>query len=175
MSIVLTTSCFNPPYNFAHTSTLNAVWRHRYNAAKKKANRPHPQPPHRRGIFHRRLQPLTQRRLKPPLQCGTKNRPPLVPVLTTSLCYHFLRHHFPSSLPLAQPRFIITSLLHHFPSSPLSFFTTSLPHHFPSSAPTFITTFLLHLFPLVTTSLPHPFPSSSLPILTTSLRHHPVS
>ena len=34
------------------------AWSHRYNAAKKKANRPQPHPPHRRGTFHRRLQPL---------------------------------------------------------------------------------------------------------------------
>ena len=41
-----------------HTSTPKAASSHRYNAAKKKANRPQPQPPHRRGTFHRRLQPL---------------------------------------------------------------------------------------------------------------------
>ena len=46
------------PYNYAHTSTPKAAWSHRYNAEKKKANRPQPQPPHRRGTFHRRLQPL---------------------------------------------------------------------------------------------------------------------
>ena len=46
------------PYNYARTSTPKAAWSHRYNAAKKKANRPQPQPPHRRGTFHRRLQPL---------------------------------------------------------------------------------------------------------------------
>ena len=46
------------PYNYAHASTPKAAWSHRYNAAKKKANRPQPHPPHRRGTFHRRLQPL---------------------------------------------------------------------------------------------------------------------
>ena len=46
------------PYNYAHTSTPKAAWSHRYNAAKKKANRPQPQPPHRRGTFYRQLQPL---------------------------------------------------------------------------------------------------------------------
>ena len=46
------------PFNYAHTSTPKAAWSHCYNAAKKKANRPQPQPPHRRGTFHRRLQPL---------------------------------------------------------------------------------------------------------------------
>ena len=46
------------PYNYARTSTPKAAWSNPYNAAKKKANRPQPQPPHRRGTFHRRLQPL---------------------------------------------------------------------------------------------------------------------
>ena len=32
------------PYNYAHTSRPKAAWSHRYNAAKKKANRPQPQP-----------------------------------------------------------------------------------------------------------------------------------
>ena len=81
---------------------------------------------------------------------------------------------------------VTTSLLHHFPSSPLPFFTTSLPHHFPSSPPPFFTTSLLHHFPsssllhhfpssplpFVTTPLHHHFPSSPLPFFTTSLRHH---
>ena len=46
------------PYNYAHTSTPKAAWSHRYTAAKKTTNRPQPHPPHRRGTFHRRLQPL---------------------------------------------------------------------------------------------------------------------
>ena len=46
------------PYNYAHTSTPKAAWSHRYTAAKKTINRPQPHPPHRRGTFHRRLQPL---------------------------------------------------------------------------------------------------------------------
>ena len=46
------------PYNYACTSTPKAAWSHRYNAAKKKANRPQPQPPHTRGTFRRQLQPL---------------------------------------------------------------------------------------------------------------------
>ena len=45
------------PYNYARTSTPKAAWSHPYNAAKKKANRPQPQPPHG-GTFHHRLQPL---------------------------------------------------------------------------------------------------------------------
>ena len=46
------------PYNYAHTTTPKAACSHRYNAAKKTTNRPQPQPSHRRGSFHRRLQPL---------------------------------------------------------------------------------------------------------------------
>ena len=45
-------------YNYAHTTTPKAASSHRYTAAKKTTNRPQPQPPHRRGTFHRRLQPL---------------------------------------------------------------------------------------------------------------------
>ena len=73
--------------------------------------------------------------------------------------------------------FVTTSLLDHFPSSPLPFSTTYLPHHFPSSPLPFFTTSLLHHFPssplpFSTTSLPHHFPSSPLPFIITSLRHH---
>ena len=46
------------PYNYAHTSTPKAASSRRYTAAKKTTNRPQPQPPHRPGTFHRRLQPL---------------------------------------------------------------------------------------------------------------------
>ena len=48
------------PYNHAHRNTPKAASSHRYTAAKKKktSNRPQPHPPHRRGTFHRRLQPL---------------------------------------------------------------------------------------------------------------------
>ena len=83
--------------------------------------RPQPQPPHRRGTFHRRLQPLYTEKHK--VSCSSFPSSPL-PFVTTPL-----HHHFPSS-PLP---FLTTSLRHHFPSSPLPFLTTSLPHHFPSS------------------------------------------
>ena len=92
----------------------------------------------------------------------------LPPQLITSL-----PHHFPSSpLPI-----VTTSLRHRFPSSLLPFLTTSHRHHFPSSPLPFVTTSLRHHFPssplpFVTTSLRHHFPSSPLPFVTTSLRHH---
>ena len=151
--------------------------------------RPQPHPPHRRGTFHRRLQPLYTEKHKVSCSGFLPKTEPLqhhapLPFIITSLLHHFpssplpffttsLPHHFPSS-PLP---FIITSLLHHFPSSPLPFFTTSLPHHFPSSPLPFIITSLLHHFPssplpFVTTSLLHHFPSSPLPFVTTPLHHH---
>ena len=105
--------------------------------------RPQPQPPHTRGTFHRRLQPLYTEKHK--VSCSG---------------FPSLLHHFPSS-PLP---FIITSLFHHFPSSPLPFIITSLFHHFPSSPLPLSTTSLRHHFPssplpFVTTSHRHHFPS----------------
>ena len=51
-------------YKYARTSTPKAAWSHRYNAAKKKANRPQPHPPHTGGTFHRRLQPIYTEKYK---------------------------------------------------------------------------------------------------------------
>ena len=124
---------------------------------KKTTNRPQPHPPHRRGTFHRRLQPLYTEKHKVSCSGFLPNSP--LPFLTTSHRHHFpssplpfvttsLRHHFPSS-----------PLHHHFPSSPLPFVTTSLPHHFPSSP-----------LPFIITSLLHRFPSSPLPFIITSSR-----
>ena len=168
------------PYNYAHTSTPKAAWSHRYNAAKKKANRPQPHPPHRRGTFHRRLQPLYTEKHKVSCSGFLPNSP--LPFLTASLRHHFpssplpfvttsLPHHSPSlSLP-----FVTTSHRHHFPSSPLPFVTTSHRHHFPSSPLPFVTTSLRHHFPS-STSHRHHFPSSPLPFVhfpsSPSLRHH---
>ena len=138
---------------------------HRRNNSRMK--RPQPHPPHRRGTFLRRLQPLYTEKHK--VSCsGFLHNSPLspsspLPIVTTS---H--RHHLPSS----------TSLRHHFPSSPLPIVPTSLPHHSPSSSLPFVTTSHRHHFPssplpFVTTSHRHHFPSSPLPFVTTSLRHHP--
>ena len=55
---VFATGDSKTPYNYAHTSRPKAASSHHYTAARKKANRPQPQPPHRWGTFHRRLQPL---------------------------------------------------------------------------------------------------------------------
>ena len=117
--------------------------------------RPQPQPPHTRGTFHRRLQPLDTEKHKVSCSGFLPNSP--LPFLTAS---H--RHHFPSS----PPPFVTTSLRHHFPSSPPPFLTIPLHHHFPSSPLPIVP------LPFVTTSLRHHFPSSPLPFVTTSLRHH---
>ena len=123
--------------------------------------RPQPQPPHRRGTFHRRLQPLYTEKHKVSCSSFLPNTKPMQ------------HHHFPSS---PHP-FFTTSLRHAFPSSPLPFLTTSLRHHSPSSSLPFFTTSLRHHFPspplpFLATSLRHHSPSSSLPFFTTSLRHH---
>ena len=107
--------------------------------------RPQPHPPHTRGTFHRRLQPLYTEKHK--VSCSG-----FLPKTN-----NILPHHFPSS-PLP---FLTTSHRHHVPSSPLPIVTTSLPHHFPSSPLLFLTT-----------SFPHHFPSSPPPFLTTSQSHH---
>ena len=146
--------------------------------------RPQPHPPHTRGTFHRRLQPLYTEKRKVSCSGFLPNSP--LAFVTASFLTTSHRHHLTSS----PPPFLITSHRHHipsspspfvhFPSSPLPFLTTSLRHHFPSSPLPFITTSLRHHFPsspppFVTTSLHHHFPSSPRPIVTTSLRHHPLS
>ena len=177
------------PHRTTHTGKTTRCKTHRRNNSRQK--RPQPHPPHRRGTFHRRLQPLyTEKHGK--TQGFVLRLPPqniahatfMRQKVTTSLFHHFpssplpfsttsLPHYFPSS-PLP---FFTTSLLHHFPSSPLPFVTTSLRHHFRSSPLPFIITSLLHHFPssplpFVTTPLLHHFPSSPLPFCATSLPHH---
>ena len=44
------------PHGTTHTGTTTRCKTHRRNNSRTK--RPQPQPPHRRGTFHRRLQPL---------------------------------------------------------------------------------------------------------------------
>ena len=151
---------------------------------KKTTNRPQPQPPHRPGTFHRRLQPLYTEKhkvscpgfLPNSLLAFVHHIPSSPPAFLTTRLHHvttFLPHHFPSS-PLP---FLTTSRHHHFPSSPLPIVTISLPHHFPSSTLPIVPTSLRHHspsspLPVITISLPHHFPSSPFPCLTTSLRHH---
>ena len=170
-----------------HTRTTTRCKTHR--RSQSRPERPQPHPPHTRGTFHRRLQPLYTLqgktegfvlRLPPQNKAHATFMQPLQCILQHSLRRHvttFLRHHFPwSPIP-----FVTTSHRHHFPSSPLPFVTTSHRHHFPSSPFPFVTTSQSHHTPLVTfpsSPLPfvtpsqsHHFPSSPLLLLTTSLRH----
>ena len=117
--------------------------------------RPHPHPPHRRGTFHRRLEPLYTEKHK--VSCSGF-LPTTWPMQHSCSHYNAICHSSP--LPI-----VTTSLPHHFPSSPLPFLTTSHRHHFPSSSLPIVSTSL-------TTSLRHHFPSSPLPFLTTSHRRH---
>ena len=177
------------PHGTTHTDTATRCKTHRRNNSRTK--RPQPHPPHTRGTFHRRLQPLYTEKHKVSCSGFLPKTKPMQHLCSHSnaICNHNFKkrielpfvttpllHHFPSS-PLP---FIITSLRHHFPSSPLPFFTISLPHHFPSSPLPFLTTSHPHHFPssplpFVTTSLRHHSPSSSLPFFTTSLPHHSPS
>ena len=50
------------PHRITHTGTTTGCKTHRRNNSRQK--RPQPQPPHRRGTFHRRLQPLYTEKLK---------------------------------------------------------------------------------------------------------------
>ena len=156
--------------NYAHRKK-HSCKTHRRNQSRPE--RPQPQPPHRRGTFHRRLQPLYTEKHNVSCSGFLPNTKPM-------------QHH--AAIPMRsattdsmQPPtflpFFTTSLLHHFPSSSLPFFTTPLHHHFPSSPLPFIITSLLHhspssSLPFFTTSLHDHFPSSPLPFFTTSLLHH---
>ena len=164
------------------TQTQPLVAEHR-GGTNSRMKRPQPQPPHRRGTFHRRLQPIYTEKHK--VSCSgflPKTKPvrhfhassPL-PFVITSQSHHFSSSPLPfvtSPLP-----FVTTSLHHRFPSSPLPIVTTSHRPHVPSSPVPFITTSLRHHFPssplhIVTASHRHHLPSSPPPFLTTPLHHH---
>ena len=176
------------PYNYAHTSTPKAAWSHRYTAAKKKANRPQPHPSHRRGTFHRRLQPLYTEKHKVSCSGFLPKTEPLqhhaaIPMRSAStdsknpITTHTQAH--PKQLPplhcgqkKRQTDRSRTRRTHEVPFiAGCSHFTrkntrfrapaSSPTHHFPSSP-----------LPIVTTSHRHRLPSSLLPFLTTSLPHH---
>ena len=161
------------PHKTTRADTTTRCKTHRRNNSRMKQPQPHP--PHTRGTFHRRLQPLYTEKHKASCSGFLPNSP--LAFVTASL-----PHHFPSS-PLA---FIITSLRHHFPSSPLPIVTTSFPHHFPSSPASFDCVLLDHAPPFIivnsrascsfviflTTSFPHHLPSSPPAFLTTRLHHH---
>ena len=117
------------PHRTTHTDTTTRCKTHRRNNSRMK--RPQPHPPHTRGTFHRRLQPLYTEKHKVSCSAFLPNSP--LAFVTASL-----PHHSPSS----PPRPIVTTSLR-----PLPFLTTSLPHHFPSSPPPFLTTSHRHHLP----------------------------
>ena len=95
--------CDLPPqlqetHRTTHTGTTTRCKRHRRNNSRQK--RPQPQPPHRRGTFHRRLQPHYTEKHK-------------------VSCSGFLSKTNPMQHSCSSQR-------NHFPSSPLPFPTTSL-------------------------------------------------
>ena len=111
-----------------HTGTATCCKTHRRNNSRQK--RPQPQPPHRRGTFHRRLQPLYTEKHK--VSCSGF-LPTTWPMQHS--CSITMRSAIPHQVPI-----VTTSLPHHFPSSAIPSLLTSLPHHFPSSPPVIITT-----------------------------------
>ena len=80
--------------------------------------RPQPQPPHTRGTFHRRLQPLYTEKHKVSCSGFLPTTKPM-----QHSCSHsnaICNHNFKKCIELP---FVTTPLLHHFPSSPLPFVT----------------------------------------------------
>ena len=179
------------PHRTTHTDTTTRCKTHRRNNSRTK--RPQPHPPHTRGTFHRRLQPLYTEKHKVSCSGFLPKTKPMQHSCSHSnaICNHTSRkatlHGKTQGFVLRLPPQLTTSLPHRFPSSPLPIVTTSLrplpflttSHrpHLPSSPFPFIITSLRHHFPssplpFVTTSLRLHFPSSPLPFVTTSLRHH---
>ena len=176
------------PHRTTHTDTTTRCKTHRRNNSRTK--RPQPHPPHRRGTFHRRLQPLyTEKhkvfvlRLPPqniahatfmqPLQCD------LQPEIqephrtthadTTTRCKTHRREQFAHkttpAAPAAQTRYLSSS-----PAATLHGKTQGFVLRLPPRNIAHAT--LMQPFQCDLHSLPHHFPSSPLPFVTTSLRHH---
>ena len=114
------------------------------------------------------------------LQVPTQHRPH-APFMQLLQCHHFRKLPLPFVTIFLRYRvpIITTSLLHHFPSSPLHLVTTSIRHPIPfviisqNHRTPFITTSLRYYFPKSPHSLRHHFPKlphplSSLPFDTTS-------
>ena len=128
----------HPVTAHTHTNASKAARSHRYSAAKETSERVSPHPPHTRGTFHCRLQPLYTEKHK-------------VSYSDTSPTRHSCSHYNAS-----HAAFIYNECVLHQHASPC---TTSLSHH-PSSPP-FVITLRHHSPP----SRHHP--SSSLPSVTT--------
>ena len=143
-----------------HIDTTTRCRTQRRNQFATETTAPHP--PHTRGTFHRRLQPLYTEKYK--VSCSGF-LPKTEPIITMHFAAYpssplpFVATSRPHPFPSSQLPLVTTSLRHHFPSSPRPFVTTYLPHHFPSSPLPFVTISQSHHTPLVTTSQRHHFPS----------------
>ena len=117
--------------------------------------RPQPHPPHTRGTFHRRLQPLYTEKHKVSCSGFLPKTKPMQHSCSHSnaMCNHKFKKRIEQRTQLLRTQ--LQELCHHFPSSPPPFVTTSPPHHFPSSP-----------LPFLTTSHRPRLPSSPLPFMT---------
>ena len=171
-----------------HTGTTTRCKTHRRNNSRQK--RPQPQPPHRRGTFHRRLQPLYTEKHKVSCSGFLPNTKPVQHSCSHSnaICYHSFKKRIElrtQEQPLVAKHIGGTirdrndrsrnrrtdevpfiAGCSHFTRKNTRFRApaSSPTHHFPSSP-----------LPIVTTSHRHHFPSSPLPFVTTSLPHHSPS
>ena len=162
--------------------------------------RPQPQPPHTRGTFHRRLQPLYTEKHKVSCSGFLPTTKPMQHSCSHSNAIY--NHNFKKRIELrtqTQPlvakhiggtirawndrsRNRRTDEVHfiagcsHFTRKNTRFRApaSSPTHHFPSSPLPIVTTSHRHHLPS-STSLRHHFPSSPLPIAPTSLPHHSPS
>ena len=177
------------PYNYAHTQghpkQLEATVTLRQK--KHQINRPQPHPPHRRGTFHRRLQPLYTEKprfrapasspkqspcnIMQPFQCDLQAQIPKLPT-------HTQAHpkQLEATVTLRQKKTINrrsrTRRTDEVPFIVDADFTRKntrfrAPASSPKQSPCNIMDHSSWL-----RSLPHHSPSSSLPFLSTSLRHH---
>ena len=168
-----------------HTGTTTRCRTQRRNQSRPE--RPQPQPPHTRGTFHRRLQPLYTEKYKVSCSAFLPKTKPMQHSCSHSnaICNHSFRKRIElrtQEQPLVAEHRGGTNRVrndrsrnhrtHEVPFiAGCSHFTrknarfrapaSSPTHHLPSSS-----------LPFLTTSLPHHSPSSSLPFFTTSLPHH---
>ena len=168
-----------------HTGTTTRCRTQRRNQSRPE--RPQPQPPHTRGTFHCRLQPLYTEKYKVSCSAFLPKTKPMQHSCSHSnaICNHSFRKRIElrtQEQPLVAEHRGGTNRVrndrsrnhrtHEVPFiAGCSHFTrknarfrapaSSPTHHLPSSP-----------LPFLTTSLPHHSPSSSLPFFTTSLPHH---
>ena len=176
----------------AHPKQLEATVTMRQ---KKKANRPQPHPPHRRGTFHRRLQPLytekhnvscsgflpktepLQHHAAIPMRSASTDSKTPYNYAHTSTPKATWSHRYNAAKKKGKPTAAAPAAQTRYLSSPAAATLHGKTQGFVLRLPPQLTTSLPHRFPssplpFVTTSLRHHFPSSPLPFVTTPLRHH---